>query len=254
MKQEVVQDFLNLPGIAGVALLDGRSRPFFYGLEQTLSLSQQEMFAQGIQQVMSTTPANVERFEFQFVRYQVHLYKLTQGLVLLILSGVEFETRHHAQIEQLKSELQQDFASAIATFGLLSGTITLSRQPDWKRSTEDAIDPADLVNALNQMSQLASRYLGTTISSNYWKATRPDQAMAKFEVDRTARIRLIGASTHINTKMQRQIQAWVAAFVDRCTKIIRDFPSLIQHNLDPPSYQLLFTLPAFTPDTRKDFL
>ncbi|NJL20965.1 MAG: hypothetical protein HC895_09315 [Leptolyngbyaceae cyanobacterium SM1_3_5] len=197
MKREVVQDFLNLPGIAGVALMDGRSRPFFYGLEQILSLPQREMFAQGIQQVISTTPANVERFEFQFLRYQVHLYKLTQGLVLLILANVEFETRHHAQIEQLNRELQQDFASAIATFRLLSGTITLSQQPDWKHSTEAAIDAADWVSALNQISQLATYYLGATLSSNYWKATRPSEELAAFEVDRAACIRFTGTSTHI---------------------------------------------------------
>lgn len=241
MKREVVQDFLNLPGIAGVALMDGRSRPFFYGLEQTLSLPQRELFAQGIQQVMSTTPANVERLEFQFARHQVHLYKLAQGFVLLILASVEFETVHHAQIERLKNELQQDFASAIATFRLLSGTITLSKQLDWKRSTEAALDPANWVNALNQISQLATRYLGASVSSNYWKATCPSEELAAFEVDRAACIRFTGASTRITAEIQQQIQAWVAAFVDRCAKILRDFPSLIQHNLDPHTYQLLFT-------------
>ncbi|MBD2089559.1 hypothetical protein H6F67_06800 [Microcoleus sp. FACHB-1515] len=249
MKREVVQDFLNLPGIAGVALMDGRSRPFFCGLDQILSLPQREMLAQGIHQVMITTPANFERFEFQFVRYQVHLYKLAHGLVLLILASVEFDAVHHAQIERLKLELQ-DFASAIATFRLLSGTITLSEQRYPKRLTEAAIDPADLVNALNQMSQLASRYLGATVSSNYWKATRPtEQELAAFEVDRTACIQFTGASTRINAKTQQQIQVWAATFVDRGTKIIRDFPILIQHNLDPQSYHLLFS-----PETQKDSL
>jgi hypothetical protein len=42
MKREVVQDFLNLPGITGVALIDGRSRPYFHGVEQSLNFQQRE--------------------------------------------------------------------------------------------------------------------------------------------------------------------------------------------------------------------
>lgn len=55
MKQEVVQNFLDLPGIMGVALMDGRSRPFFCGIDQFLNFQQKEALAQGIRQVIETT-------------------------------------------------------------------------------------------------------------------------------------------------------------------------------------------------------
>lgn len=224
--------------------MDGRSRPFSYGLNQTLSLQQREALAQGIQQVMATTPANFDRFEFQFVRYQVHLYKLTQSLVLMILASVEFElATHRRQIEQLKRELQHDLANAIATFRLLSGTITLSQQNYWQRSQDSpAIDPSDVVDALNQVSQLAVRYLGATVSSNYWKATRPaGKELISFEVDRTACIQFTGTAASLNVEQQQQIQAWAIAFVDRCAKIIRDFPLMLEQNLQPHQHRLLFT-------------
>ncbi|NJL86600.1 MAG: hypothetical protein HC886_12455 [Leptolyngbyaceae cyanobacterium SM1_1_3] len=68
MKRQVVQDFLNLPGIVGVALMDGRSRPYFCGVEQILNFQQREAIAQGIQQVVETTPVDLQSFSFQFCR------------------------------------------------------------------------------------------------------------------------------------------------------------------------------------------
>ncbi|HEY9884968.1 MAG TPA: hypothetical protein V6C98_15290, partial [Thermosynechococcaceae cyanobacterium] len=66
MKREVIQDFLNLPGIAGVALMDGRSRPYFCGIDQALNFQQKEALAQGILQVVETIPDSFDVFEFQF--------------------------------------------------------------------------------------------------------------------------------------------------------------------------------------------
>lgn len=245
MKREVVQDFLNLPGIAGVALIDGRSRPFFCGLDQTLSAAQKDTLAQGVQQVMATTLVSFDRFEFQFVRYQVHLHKL-EGLVLLILGSANFDViAYQQQIKQIKIELQADLANAIATFRLMSGTITLSKQDYWTQSSlpaEQASKPPDhnpqeIVNALNQLSQFATRYLGATISSNYWKATRPAEII-DFEIDRAACLRFTGTSLD-----EQQIRVWAASFVDRCATIIRDLPLLLQQDLEPHQYRLLFISP-----------
>ena len=66
MKREVVQEFLGLPGIVGLALMDGRSRPCFYGVSERLNLQQKEALAQGICQVLETTPSSFRTFEFQF--------------------------------------------------------------------------------------------------------------------------------------------------------------------------------------------
>ena len=104
MKREVVQDFLNLPGIAGVALMDGRSRPYFCGVDQTLNFQQKEALAQGIRQVVDTTPAGFESFEFQFTGHQVYIYKLDQGIILLVLTRDGLVYRDYLQaIAKLKT-------------------------------------------------------------------------------------------------------------------------------------------------------
>jgi len=92
MNQEVIQSFLNLQGIAGIALIDGRSRPYFCGIDQALNFQQKEALAQGILQVIETIPEGFDSFEFQFTGHDVYIYKLKHGIVLLVLTNHSLST------------------------------------------------------------------------------------------------------------------------------------------------------------------
>jgi len=132
-KREGVQEFLNQPGIAGIALMDGRSRPYFFGVDQTLNFQQKEALAQGIQQVVQTTPPGFEYFEFQFSGHRVYIYKFDHGMILLVLATGEFMLMPYAPlIHQLQAELKHDPTNAIATFRLLAGNLSLSNQNYWQ--------------------------------------------------------------------------------------------------------------------------
>jgi hypothetical protein len=124
MKREVIQDFLNLPGIAGVALMDGRSRPYFCGVDQTLNFQQKEALAQGILRVIETIPDGFETFEFQFTGHQVHIYKLDHGIILLVLTSKVIDADYLKTIKNLKAVLKEDITNAIATFRLIAGNVT----------------------------------------------------------------------------------------------------------------------------------
>ncbi|MBL1176097.1 hypothetical protein [Pantanalinema sp. GBBB05] len=150
MKQEVIQDFLNLPGIAGVALMDGRSRPYFCGVDQTLNFQQKEALAQGILQVVETIPEGFESFEFQFTGHQVHIYKLDRGIILLVLTRDDLVYSDYLQIiKNLKASLREDIANAIATFRLIAGNITLSGI-SYRKTTPNgsrALDPSTTISS-----------------------------------------------------------------------------------------------------------
>ncbi len=137
MKREVVRDFLNLPGIVGIALMDGRSRPFFLGIDQILNFQQKEALSQGIQQVVETTPANFEFFEFQFSGYRAYIYKLANDVILLVLTNNALVYANFSLIlSLLRDELQEDTSNAIANFRLAAGNVTLSGQSYWKRESD----------------------------------------------------------------------------------------------------------------------
>ncbi len=315
MNREEVEDFLNLPGVAGIALMDGRSRPYFYGIDQALNFQQKEALAQGIQQVVETTPPGFEFFEFQFSGHHAYIYKLDHGLILLVLAHTSLIHADYLQaIERLRCELKADPANAIATFRLLAGNISLSNQSYWKRSSTSEVPRVDgakpppasspasqpaspissfapprapisapetpqpemvplpqvppaalpepvhpenpvhlapvhlapepsvlltleeLLTALNQISDITVRYLGPTVVSNYWKATRPSlDWLAAFQIERSAQITLCetlssqtGAA--LSPEQQQWAKQWVHAFIGRCSKVIRDFSALLEQS------------------------
>jgi hypothetical protein len=269
MKREVVQDFLNLPGIAGLALIDGRSRPYFYGIPQSLNYQQREALSQGIKQVVETTPSNFERFEFQFTGYRVYIHKLEYGVTLVVLVGHHLTLPdYEAAVAHLKQELRQDAGSAIAAFRLTAGTITLNLGPNdpspifvlddgseiptliaddtCSGASPSAIEKltdvvpipnlSEVLAALNQISLYTSQYLGNIVVGNKWKSTRPPiDWLQQFQIDRSAQITFSGTSPPETTAPLTEEQhgwicEWVHTFIQRCSAVIREFACLLQEN------------------------
>jgi len=292
MNREVVEDFLNLPGIAGVALMDKRSRPYFCGVDTTLNFQQKEALAQGIRQVVDTTPESFESFEFQFAAHQVYIYKLASGIILLVLTSSELVYSDYLPaLQRLKAALIADLSTGVATFRLLAGNISLSGQEYWKptvfdNTTEEVVPkPASVIStgsrngfktaaknppgdvaqtgrtqnkekqvtlkeilaALNHLSGFTTQYLGVAVISNYWKSSRPKNIewLNDFQVNRKAEISFNGESSQSESGEVREqeiewMQSWVAAFINRCAKVIRDFPTLVEQKaLTPRQKELL---------------
>lgn len=282
MRREVVQDFLNLPGIVGIALLDGRSRPYFSGVDQALNSQQKEALTQGIQQVVETAPTGFECFEFQFTGHQVYIYRLSHGIILLVFAGADLILQsYNNAIARLKTELETDSINAIATFRLLAGNITLSNQTYWAQragtvprstlvslplaqnsapesdrsgadggkaspspGTAQPVSLQEVLAALNHCSRFTTQYLGTTVIANYWKSSCPDvEWLANFQVDRAAQFSFSGGSppATLTPEQWQWIQDWVAAFIQRCTKVLRDLPAILEQRAldDHQKYLLL---------------
>ncbi|MBD3880484.1 hypothetical protein IFO70_01805 [Phormidium tenue FACHB-886] len=274
MKQEVVQDFLNLPGIMGVAMIYGRSRPYFCGFDRLLNFQQREALAQGIQQVIETTPPGFECLELQFNGCLIHLYKLDHGIILLVLMSNTLDDPYTETISRLKAELQGNITDAIATFRHLAGT-TPFLKPAPREHQEAVVAPAvpavspshslskdlpapleeeslaassavflhDLLAALNQLSHFSTQYLGASVVANSWKVTCPDSEwLSQFQVDRKAQISFAGQADETmlaSPEQQQQLQQWVAAFIDRCGKVIRTFPKTVRQKALNASQQAL---------------
>ena len=245
MKQEAIQNFLNLPGLGGVALLNGRSRPYFHGFRQSLNANQRKALAQGVQQVIETTPADFESFEFCFSEHRVYVYKLDYGMTLLVvMHPSQVHVDYYARIEAVKDILKGAEDRAIATFQTLAAQsvptnhlgfptqspITLIQPPDPTINLSNpTISLKEALTAINHFSKLAAQYLGTIVVINYWKTSCPEADWLKlFQVERSGEVIFSGQAapdpSALTLEQQELLQAWVAAFIKRCSKVIRDFP------------------------------
>lgn len=270
MKRQVIQNVLNLPGISGMALIDGRNRPFFFGPDISLNSHQQDALAQGIQQVVDTTPAHFDTFSFRFANQLTHIYKLDQGLILLVLVTDQMPLAdYRTAIGQLKATLIEAPHNAVPTFRLLAGCVTLGSSASAVEPTTTGISPAgesqpapvaskqgtlapdhqEVIAALNHLSDSAIQYLGKTIVINTWKQSRPPHPwLEQFEVQRdgrfTAATAVTKGQTPLTAEQQQWVKDWVTAFMGRGGRTIRNFQTLASSRLTAQEQALLLDLPS----------
>lgn len=139
MSREVIQDFLSLAGVVGIALTNRRMRPYFYGLDSVLDRTKQAL-GQGVLQVVENLPEGFESFEFHFGSYIVFIYKLTHGLVLLVLTDKELELVSYGRsITKIKYLIETDTYNTVAYFKLLLGSVTQHSLPSTSWTGEQPI-------------------------------------------------------------------------------------------------------------------
>jgi len=144
MSREVIQDFLHLAGVVGIALTNRRMRPYFYGLDAVLDRTKQAL-GQGVLQVLENVPEGFESFEFNFSGHVVFIYKLTHGLVLLVLTDNELKLVDYSRsITKIKYLIESDTYNTVAYFKLLLGSVS---QPSLPSTNWDVSSPSATIQA-----------------------------------------------------------------------------------------------------------
>ncbi|HEY9887350.1 MAG TPA: hypothetical protein V6D02_03055 [Candidatus Obscuribacterales bacterium] len=225
--------------------MDGHSQPYFSGLDYSLDFQQKEALTQGIQQVISTTPAGFESFNFRFAQRDAHIYKLVGGVILLVVTNHQLEPpTYHVAVDQLKAALESDPHSAVATFRLLAGSSTLNRPSDpavEAAAAETASAPPppapphwpEAIAALNALTTATAQYLGRVVVANTWRSTCPDpHALTLVQVDREGHFSRSPAadappSAVIPPAETALLHQWVQRFVQRSTLVIRNYPEIV---------------------------
>lgn len=87
----------------------------------------------------------------------------------------------------------------------------------------------DLIQTFNYLSQISIHYLGHTLTTRYWELARPnDEWLAQFQFNRFSKITFSGEFREsINSEQIEVVQEWTNCFIKSCSKIIQDFPKMI---------------------------
>lgn len=247
MKRQVIQNVLALPGLAGVAVIDGHNRPGWIGLTPGPPQPLDNALAQDIQQVIATTPAGFALGRFRFRHQVVSIHKLSQGVTLLVLGADQPGTDYASALGQLQALLMEDPLTAVQTFRELATAMVAEaeRLTAEATATGDASLPGDLIQepraassglrlpevtaTLNRLSDGAAQYLGPTLVANAWKLSRPAQPwLEQFEIQKTGHVKVSAPGSAPLTAEQHQwLSAWVAAFLGRGGRTIRNFSALV---------------------------
>lgn len=213
MNQEVIRDFLNVPGIVGIALVSGQSEPVFWTQHPVFAKAGRNDFLKNLLQIVETIPPEYEVLEFRFTEYQIALSRLQPDLIVLAIKD-----------SSLNSE---QFISAFET---LQSQITASQT-----SIELLPKLQELIDVINHLSQFTTQYLGVPVITNYWKSSRPEgEWLQQFQVARSGQITFIGESSALEKSVSdselETIRDWVAHFIRRCSQAVRYYPALVEQH------------------------
>ena len=203
MSREVIQDFLNLAGVVGIALTNRRMRPYFYGLDAVLDRTKQAL-GQGVLQVVENVPEGFESFEFHFASHVVFIYKLTHGLVLLVMTDRDLEpVEYRRGITKIKYLIETDTYNTVAYFKLLLGAVTQHSLPssNWHPNNPQTPAQAAVQSQPNKYSfanPVANPNLETPVTSS--RSSTPDSRNSANTQVNQGSLANANASTNIQTQ------------------------------------------------------
>ncbi|MCU0551333.1 MAG: hypothetical protein MUC48_18450 [Leptolyngbya sp. Prado105] len=218
MNQEVIRDFLNVPGIVGIALLSGHSEPVFYTHHSAFTKENPSNLLQSVFRLVETIPAEYDRFEFHFAEHQIALHRLQSNRIVLVIKNNTLNSEQFiSAFNALASEITANPKAAIEQFQ------PLPPQPRLK----------DLLETMNDLSQFTTRFLGIAVITNYWKSSRPEHDwLQQFQVDRAGQISFLGESSMLEESVSAQqlewIRDWGQCFIRRCSQAVRGYATLVE--------------------------
>ena len=90
----------------------------------------------------------------------------------------------------------------------------------------------ELQSIFNKISKLSMRYLGGTLTKNYFNSTQPDESWAqKFQINDRGQITVTEKLTkEVSPQEIITFKQWTSKFIKKCSTIITNFPIMIQKN------------------------
>jgi len=262
MNQIEIQKFIDLEGVMGLMLTKRRMRPYFFRLG-FLAEPIKEALSQAMLQVLETLTEDLDSFELHFSENRVFIYKLSQGLLLLVVTDVNLNYSVYQQLlPAIRQYLEGDTYQAVSVLKRSLGSETLPTQPlipqpiqtqptrppipqpTIPQPTAPQIVPAvvaapplppppaapsreEIVAALNALSTFATQYLGKMVVINYWKVTRPDaRSLEGLSIDRAAQFTLTAGSSIEG--LEDDLRTWVQAFIRKAKTVIKNFDTMAQ--------------------------
>lgn len=252
MQCQLIQNFLNLPGIIGLSLTsliqDEASKCFHSaGFINGHEPDGQPVFVHHIQQILKTTPVSLEFCAFQFGLYQVELHKVDNGAILLIVSEGKLSSQHSKSVSELMQFIKADYSALVEGIQSVNTNNRVWEVATTSVTVLETANVADVVAAMNSLSQITSRYLGPQLVANHWHSSQSQDKseLGKFYLDQfhitaNGTVSVIDIDSELSPEQLVEIRLWMHRFHQRCTHIIRDYDALVEQALPARYWQLLF--------------
>ncbi len=251
---EIIRDFLTVPGIAGIALIDGYPTPRLYSADPTLEIHQPKVFLANVTQILRTLTPQVQQLDCFFSTYRLYIRRMGLGFTVAVLTRRDVKWRNSSEdirpfCQAVQSHLKasipllEDWASARNNHPLDSPS---HKEPHWDTIATELLAPTpplpvatpslprlqDYLKAYNHLSTIAAQYLGSTIIGSQVKRSRPQsEILSMITIVAKGQLIISEASEVDRVLSSEELQAlrqWTQDFRGQCSRIIRDFDTIAQ--------------------------
>ncbi|MEO0867473.1 MAG: hypothetical protein AAFY17_03285 [Cyanobacteria bacterium J06642_11] len=247
MQCQLIQTFIKLPGILGFSLMppdQEKSSKNIYsvGFTQGRSPDQHPTLVHGVQQIIQTTPASLEHCTFQFSSHHIEIHKVENGAILLIFGQGEFADQHFKAISELIQFIKADYQALVDSIRAINTAHDQGYAPKGTDEQLPTVHIDDLLEAINSVSHITRRYLGSRFVTDYWQASQ-QQALAwmqhcQIEADGT--LNVADGLPELTPEQLAELRGCMQQFHQQCTRFIRDYDTLVAKSLPQHHWQLLF--------------
>ncbi|MEM7793481.1 MAG: hypothetical protein AAF579_03395 [Cyanobacteria bacterium P01_C01_bin.118] len=243
MQRQLIQNFLNLPGVHGFSLIPLPPEEFLgevysIGFPQGNEPDDHPFLVEGIQEIIGTTPAFLEFCEVHFGPYQVEVHKVEEEAILLILREGERSDQYSKAVSELIQFIKADYTALVESIQALK--LEGEETPLTPASQLLTANLKDVVAAINSLSEVTVRYLGTQLVANHWRTLQESDWLTTFAVDNNGTVTVADAQQQLSPEQLADVRLWTQRFHQRCTRIIRDYDVLVEQALPQSHWQLLF--------------
>ncbi len=240
----IVQDFLNVTGIVGFALMDGSQLDYFHHLNDTLLSEDKALFAQNVAQVFATIPTEFFELDLQLQTHWTHLYRLDRSKVFVVwLGNAADRQRYQAALPPLLESLKDAPGPALDQLHLLAHKTNAI--DDGERELAPMMPSLHMMlSAINRVIAAGMEYLGKRILANQVLMTRPDQAWLK-QISLDAQSHLVATAQlalqePLTAEQYASLKLWSDRIIQAVRRVIRDFREILAGELSPLELALLF--------------
>jgi hypothetical protein len=248
---EIIRDFLTVPGIAGIALIDGYPTPRLYSADPNLEIHQPKVFLANVTQILRTLTPQVQQLDCFFGTYRLYIRRMGLGFTVAVLTHRDVKWRNSSEdirpfCQAVQSHLKasipllEDWASARNNHQLDSSS---QKEAHWDTVSTEVLAPSppllpvanptlpllqDYLNASNHLSTIAAQYLGSTIIGTQVKRSRPQGEILSM-ITIVAKGQLTSEVDRVLSPEELQaLRQWTQDFRGQCSRIIRDFDTIAQ--------------------------
>ncbi|MBE9032842.1 hypothetical protein IQ266_24200 [filamentous cyanobacterium LEGE 11480] len=248
---KTVQDFLNVAGIVGFALMDGPQLDYFRHLNGTLQPQDKALFAQNVAQVLETIPTEFFELELQLQTHWTHLYRLDRSKVFVVWLGNAADRQRYASVLPPLLQVLKDIPGPVLdqlhalTAEVAAPSLAAPSFADPVES-EPVMLPTlhDVLQVMNQVIAAGVEYLGKRILSNQVLMARPhDIWLSPITFDmQEYLVASPQMSLHqpLTIEQYRSLKQWVDGIIQAVRRVIRDFREILERQLSPFDQSLLF--------------